>query len=741
MADNKATNHSASAYADSFSHLADALRQLDLLIQLRIAALRLTTWAVPQASANQQMYISHEEVDWLLQRDGSSEGSSAALAEISRRIKALHDEIGARLASSVEQGVFLSLHQLARIFALSPFEVQVVVICLAPELDRKYDRLYAYVQDDITRKRPSVDLVLSLLCDTQAERWRARHAFSVAAPLFRAGILHMLDDHQSPSGSSDLARFIRLDPRILNFLLENNSVDDRLAGITTIYRPELPIDHILVEPAVKARLLNLTRRHFSARPADRRRLVVYLHGPYGVGKRDLALGICGQLSCSMLHLDLELLLAEAEVETLLRLAFREGLLLQVALYLANLDILLKEELKASATLKALSRVLAEYGWLTFLAGERPWSPRGLFEHAVFHALELPAPDVGLREAVWKQALEHQLPGAHSAWAAPLANHFRLTPGQIRDAAECALNQRAARGGREQVALLDLYAACRSQSNQKLGELAVKIEPRYGWEDIVLPPEKLAQLKEIGAQVHRRYRVFGEWGFDKKLAHGKGLSVLFSGPSGTGKTMAAEVIARELQLDLYKIDLSGVISKYIGETEKNLSKIFQEAETSNAILFFDEADALFGKRTAVSDAHDRYANIETSYLLQKMEQYEGVVILATNLSENMDPAFLRRLRFIVEFPFPDEASRLRIWRTHFPEAAPVSEEIDYEYLSRQFKISGGNIKNIVLNSAFLAAQDGGVIGMAHILHGTWREFEKIGKLWSETDASPSRPRRG
>jgi SpoVK/Ycf46/Vps4 family AAA+-type ATPase len=207
-------------------------------------------------------------------------------------------------------------------------------------------------------------------------------------------------------------------------------------------------------------------------------------------------------------------------------------------------------------------------------------------------------------------------------------------------------------------------------------------------------------------------------------------VLFSGPPGTGKTMAAEVMAHELQLDLYKIDLSGVVSKYIGETEKNLAGIFNEAETANAILFFDEADALFGKRTEVTDAHDRYANIETSFLLQKMEEYEGVVILATNFLKNMDEAFMRRIRFILEFPFPDEESRFRIWKTHFPEEAPLSPEIDYEFLAKKLQVAGGNIRNIVLNAAFIAARNGGIIEMNHILSGAKREFEKIGKLWNE-----------
>jgi SpoVK/Ycf46/Vps4 family AAA+-type ATPase len=225
-------------------------------------------------------------------------------------------------------------------------------------------------------------------------------------------------------------------------------------------------------------------------------------------------------------------------------------------------------------------------------------------------------------------------------------------------------------------------------------------------------------------------VFEDWGFGARLSHGKGLSALFTGSPGTGKTMASEVIAGELGLDLYKVDLSAVVSKYIGETEKNLSKIFREAESSNAILFFDEADALFGKRTEVADAHDRYANVEVSYLLQKMEEYEGVVILASNLRENMDEAFVRRLRFIVDFPFPDEAHRALIWRTHFPSRAPLSADLDLALFARQLQVAGGSIKNIALNAAFLAAAQNREIDVGHVLASARREYEKIGKRWDE-----------
>jgi SpoVK/Ycf46/Vps4 family AAA+-type ATPase len=262
------------------------------------------------------------------------------------------------------------------------------------------------------------------------------------------------------------------------------------------------------------------------------------------------------------------------------------------------------------------------------------------------------------------------------------------------------------------------------------ELGQRIIPVQSWKDIVLPEDLLRQLHEIASQVAYRTQVYEQWGFGEKLGRGRGISALFSGPSGTGKTMAAEVLANHLQLDLFRIDLAGVVSKYIGETEKNLKKVFDAAEQSGAILFFDEADALFGKRTEVKDSHDRYANIEVSYLLQRIEDYRGLAILATNYKSALDRAFLRRIRFQLDFPLPDAISRRQIWQQVFPPQAEV-DSLDYDFLSR-LEISGGNIKNIALNAAFLAASQGSPIQMAHILLSTRREYAKIDKLTTEAE---------
>ena len=716
-------------YESNYQHLEDELQKLDLMIQLRITKLRLKMQKTG-IEANPGLSISHEEVDWLLNGDEPSVVDSLDMADIRHRLEMLQTRINQRVMVSIQHGIFLALPHLAHLFDLSSLESQAVAICLAPELHRKYDKLYAYLQDDITRMKPSVDLILELLCESQADRWQAGALLSEHSPLFGAGILHKVDGPQSPSGSSGLAQFLKLDQRMVDYILGRNSDGKGLHGLVQFFAPSPVLNSVPVDEAVKSNLLNLVQYQFTERDIHPRRLVLYLYGPYGVGKHDLALGLCGQLNCPLLYLDMEILLAhEADLGTLLRLVLREGLLSKAALYFDNVDVLLKEEGRARTLMKKVAEVVKEYGWLTFLAGEKTWLCKGMFDQAAFHSVALSIPDVTIREAVWQQVLERLVPDLDPSWAELLAAQFRLTPGQIHDAAEFAESQYAMNGRRE-ISTADLYAACRYQSNQALGELAVKIEPRYDWEDIVLPANKLTQLKEVCHQVKERYGLLKRWGFDRKLARDKGISVLFSGSSGTGKTMAAEVIAHELQLDLYKIDLSQVVSKYIGETEKNMARIFDEAETSNAILFFDEADAVFGKRTDVSDAHDRYANIETSYLLQKIEEYEGVVILATNLRSNIDDAFTRRIRLIVDFPSPDAERRMKIWKVHFPTATPMSDDIDCEFLAKEFQLEGGSIKNIVVNAAFLAYRNGGVINMEHLLHGTRLEYEKIGKLWNE-----------
>jgi winged helix domain-containing protein/ATPase family protein associated with various cellular activities (AAA) len=688
------------AYRDDLEHLADELTLVDLLIRARLAELTLQNEVVPQGQAARTVYISRDEVDFLLAE--TSGGNPADRTETAR--------FAAEIAARVRDSGRLALPELGRLFGLTALELTAVVICLAPELRRKYDRLYAYLQDDITRRRPSVDLVLELLCGTERERWAARASFSDGAPLLRTGILKAIDDPQSPSGSSGLAQFLALDQRICRFLLGVDELDGRLAGRARLHRP-----HGTSTPDPLAdELHRLAVYHL-----ERGGLVVHLHGPAGAGTSELVRHVGHRLGVAVLRVDL----ATAGEEHV-RLAFREALLHNAVLHLAGADTP-DETLRA-----AVVAAVADFGGLVFLTGESAWTGPVEFPGARFHPVAVPLPDLPRRTAAWRGVLD----GHARAWAVELASRYRLPATRIRAAVRLATDHRLRAGDGGDLTLADLAAACRRQSTHALGALAVKVDPHAGWDDLVLPDDRVDQLRDIAAQVRHHHRVFGAWGFGAKLGHGKGLSVLFGGPPGTGKTMAAEVLAADLDLDLYKVDLSGVVSKYVGETEKNLARVFAEGTSGNAILFFDEADALFGKRTEVSDAHDRYANIETSYLLQRLEDYDGLVVLATNLRQNLDEAFTRRIRFVVEFPFPEADSRTRIWRSLFPAEAPVSADVDFAALGREFAVAGGSIKNIVLNAAFLAAADGGVIDRRHILRGTRREFEKIGKLWLEPEVT-------
>ncbi|WP_037820536.1 AAA family ATPase [Streptomyces sp. NRRL B-3229] len=708
------------AYQDTFEHLADELRRLDLLIALRLRTADLLDEAFPHSQLDRTVYISRQEVDRLL-TDGFDADADSGTAADALALKLLSTEIDTRLQDSARAGTEPPLSVLGRLFGLSPLERAAVVVCLAPELRRKYDRLYAYLQDDITRRRPSVDLVLELLCTSERERWIRVGAFAAGAPLLRYGILRAVDDPHSPSGSSDLARFLVLDPRIRAYLLGSAEPDGRLLGHVVVHRPAGP-GGPEPDPALADLLLRTAAHHL--RPG-RPPLVLHLYGPDGDGQFDLVRHTGRQLGLTVVGADAATLTGPGGTARL-QLVFREALLQGAAVHLAHADTLLREEHRE--LLGALAEEVLDYGLPLFLTGVSHWTagPTPL----PVHSLEVPLPDGAHSIALWRELLAPYTERAEE-WAGDLAVRHRLPASRIAAAVRGADHVRLTRGGSAPLTLADVSAACRREAQHSLGPAAGRVRARRGWDDLVLPADRLTQLGDICDQVRFRQRVLHDWGFGARLGHGTGLSVLFSGPPGTGKTMAAEVLAHELDVDLYKIDLSGVVSKYIGETEKNLARIFAEASTGNAILFFDEADALFGKRTEVTDAHDRYANIETSYLLQRIEEYEGVVVLATNLRQNIDDAFTRRIRFVVAFPFPDADERRRIWRTLLPPGAPLAPDVDLAVLARELPVTGANIRNIVLQAAFLAAADGTAIGRAHILRGARREFEKIGKLWAET----------
>lgn len=680
----------------------------------------------PQAATDlyRGLYISQAEVERLLLREP---GAPTFQSDLQDTEDCLPDPTG---------GDFSRLAWLQQAFDLSLFDLDLILIALAPELDLRYERLYAYLQDHVSRRRPSVDLSLNLLCSSAAAKLARRVHFAPEAPLIRHGLLHLIPD--SDQGlSSLLSHYLKLDDQLVRLLLAQTSLDPRLASFCCRTEPNVSLDRWLLATEGQQALVRLV---LEARET-RQPLRLYFHGPGGAGQRQTAEVLAGEARVTLLVANLgRTPVASADFEQSLRLLFREAWFQDAMLYLDQLDEL--REGDRDAAYQYLLDQLTEAPGITILAGSQPWIAPSRRPAGVI-TIPFAIPGVEQRRALWQVNLAEWDVALVPADLDRLANCFRLTPAQIAEAALTAHNQ-----ARWQAAILasgpltapDLFAAARAQSGHDLAALAHKLEPVYTWSDIVLPDDALAQLHEICHRVTRRHHVLGEWGFGHKLSLGKGVNTLFAGPSGTGKTMAAEIIANELGLDLYKIDLSVVVSKYIGETEKNLDRIFSAAENANAILFFDEADALFGKRSEVRDSHDRYANIEISYLLQKMEQFEGITILATNLQGNLDEAFVRRLAFTVHFPFPGEADRQRIWSGIWPPAVPLAGDLDLDFMARQFKLSGGNIKNIALAAAFLAAGEdgaspsastgrGGLVTMAHLRHATRREYQKLGKQLS------------
>jgi hypothetical protein len=712
------------------AHLQAELSLLDLLLQRQVLRLR----AAQQLSDDEfrGLYISDAQVDRLLarrdalSRTGMVELEGFSAEELTAQIELLRCEIDLAVEAGVHAGRRFPLRELATCFQLSSFETAVVLIAVAPELSLQYQTLYAYVQNDVTRKHPCVDLCLSLYCRSHSERWNRHTAFLETEKVFQHRLLRWVNDSQDRDPPL-LARALKAEERIVAFLLDQPALDQRLAGSAHLIEAAQTFEQLHFPAELLGQI-----RHAARHPADDGPIFVF-NGPAGAGKQSLAEAVCAVRGHPLLAADAEQFFQEdTSFESWISMLRRECLLSGSGLYLGRFERLMEEEKPSRQYLGVLARRLSRAPFPIFIGSSSRWRPVGeLWRSQPAFVFDLSLPNFDQRLELWRHFTENGHSTQHSVDYEALANKFVLSPGQIRDAASHARHLSWKRPPEDrQPCLDDFYQAARFHSNHRLERLAQKVEPRYRWEDIVLPSRSMRQLHEIHLSVKHRHVVYGTWKFDEKLFLGKGLNVLFSGPSGTGKTMAASIIAKELKLDLYKIDLANVVSKYIGETEKNLDHIFTEARSSNAILFFDEADALFGKRSEVKDAHDRYANIEVAYLLQKMEEYEGICILATNLKNNLDDAFARRMHHAIEFPFPEVSHRLKIWRGMFPVSAPVAEDIDWNFLARQFELSGGNIRNVALSAGFLAAEAERPISMEHVVLGIARELKKSGCLPSQ-----------
>ena len=618
------------------------------------------------------LYVSDEEADAL-----AAENGEYAVSPRTRPMASIDLPAGGTRSGD-----------LVRNFGLNSFDLDVLIIAAAPDIEQRFEKLFGYLHDDITRRRPSVGLALELTGHGSANAW-ARGRLSMEAPLIRNGLL-AVDEPGRPL----LTRPLRVPDRVLGHLLG----DDRIE--VQVERSRLP-SVVLTMPDAPRLGRGLTA---GVTP-------VYLQDAgVGIG---LALGSSALASIGLEALSLEISdAAEADPLSVVVAAIREARLTHRGLVVSV------SESVADANPEVL-RVLADSDWPGFIVGSHPWDPS--WSHKPIVTEVVPRPDSETMESLWRA----QFPELDREQLSEATRQLRLRPDQIVRASELA--HRRATGASRAIALDDVSNAARAQNSSRLERLARRLSPMVTWDDLVLPEDVTSLLYEVETRYRRRDQVHGEWGMGGKNNRRLGVVSLFAGPSGVGKTMAAEALAGSLGLDLYQVNLATVVDKYIGETEKNLEKIFAAAEGVNGVILFDEADALFGKRSEVSDAKDRYANVEVAYLLQRLETYEGVAVLATNLRTNIDDAFTRRLDVVVDFPEPDEADRLVLWDRCIGRQIPRNDDIDLEFLAARFRLSGGNIRNIAVSAAFLAASDERALSMGDLVRATAQEYRKLGRL--------------
>jgi AAA+ superfamily predicted ATPase len=658
-----------------------------------------------------------------LWQENNSRWLGSALAELrvrlekfSRRVsengaKANGSSIGQSQGTKRGAEMPSALEVLSDQLGLSRFEQDVLFLCAAMELDTRIAGLCALAQDDPQKNFPTFALALALFDEPSWD------ALSPERPLRFWRLIEISQLGAQPLTVSAL----RADERIVNYVKGLNHLDERLSSLLSPL--EISMDSAELAPS-QQELVQVILRRLRQSGGRGGLPAAQLVGADSLSKQLVAHHTVAELNRRLYRLPAELLPANPlELDTLGRLWQRESRLLPLALYLAA------EELNDEAAGPAgpLNRFVSRIDGV-FFVGVRDILPQLGQAHVAF---DVAKPTAAEQKIAWRAALSDN--GQHNA--ALLAGQFNLNLPTIRELSH--LTKTEANGSDAPLAE-KIWAICCASERPRLDRLAQRLVPKVTWDDLVLPVEEVNRLREIAAQVKHRNQVYCDWGFERKMNRGFGISALFAGDSGTGKTMAAEVIANELHLNLYRIDLSAVVNKYIGETEKNLRRLFDAAEGGGAILFFDEADALFGKRSEVKDSHDRYANIEINYLLQCIESYRGLAILATNMKSALDTAFMRRLRFVVNFPYPTMDDRRRLWEKVFLQpdakknlAVPPLDKLDYERLAK-LNLTGGHIHSAALNAAFRAAAEGSNVTMRLVLDAARTELLKLDRAVNDAD---------
>ncbi len=645
-------------------------------------------------------------------------------------------ELGQLRNEAQRQGWSFPLDDLVRTYELDAVERQILELALMPHLDLSFRRRLARFNNNILLDFVDVDLALMLLFSSRTERLQARRYFAADGKL----VLHKLialERAKEPKGDGALAQEIKIPERFADFVLCRRSIDASLRAFADLKDPTITLADVSL-PSDELRDLKAVLRHF-ANPSGHARtyssgpfvgvrgLAIGLVGPPGTGKSMLSIAIAHELRRPIITIDSATLAGDTRsFVTLIADIFTEARVQGAVLLFDRCESIVN---KGNAKLAPILSQLERHGGLVIFTTNRPDEVDTSLEHYIGYQMNLSMPDNDQRTRIWATHLPKSLAIHPDVDLDDLGTRFEITGGQIASACEL-VEQRVKSGAEVPVITQELLKECaHAQIRANMDELSVRSRITLTIDDLVLPNRELAMIKEVLTACRNRIFVMTKWGFGKRLVTGKGITVLFKGDPGTGKTLCAEIMASELGMKLYQVSIPRLVSKYVGETEKNISKIFAAARANHCMLLFDEADSLFGKRvTNVESSIDRFSNMETNLLLQEIERFDGIVILTTNLDKNIDDAFARRIMFKIDFPKPDVKHRTLIWKKLVPKDCPVSDDIDYERLGESFELAGGNIKNAVVRAAYRAAERRDRVTWDDIEFAAEKECINAGKLF-------------
>lgn len=636
-------------------------------------------------------------------------------------------------------GEEISLLRLAGDFSLSAFEKDVLFMALVPVIDTSFKQKIIDIRRNFALFHVDIGLCLELFSHDLESRIRNRTCFLPTSPLMKHHLIELKAHLGSEQQLNEMT--VSLPARIVSYLLEQET-DMHFGGFSRLIWPKTTLDQVMLSEKQQKQVLSIVSQHerylalkqawhFEEIGGCGRNLILLFCGISGTGKTLLAHAIAHTLRRPILLVDAHELESRRSLEDNLDLLLREARLQRAVLLFDDCELIFGNRIQGNRNLPLLLAALDAYEGLAILSTNIPTALDPALDRRVTLQIDFDIPAAPIREKIWRLHLPRQLPLSADVDLPHLAEKYEFVGGTIRNAVAVAMNRALSDAAENSadlsVTMTMLDDAAKTQIRNKIKKLADKTRTTLTLDDLVLPRKLKEQLRSIIASVRNRRKIFEEWGFGEKLTTGRGLCVLFRGDSGTGKTLSAEIIANELGMTLYRVRIPAIVSKYVGETEKNLEKCFREAAASGAVLLFDEADSIFSKRTEVKDANDRYSNMEVNLLLQEVERFQGIVILTTNLDAAIDDAFERRLNHKLDFPFPEARDRARIWKRLLPKQAPLADDINFEALGRDFDLAGGNIKNAVIRAAYQAAEHKTQISMDLLEACGLQEYREMGKL--------------